>query len=157
MTDMDPEELFPPKRGGMVDTARQQQAAESAQLAALPDASQADSVGGYPAVRVRDEQPDLGIPRTFTLSSANPAAQLLPADPGRRSAIILAVDNDVYIGNSLGNVQNVSGGATGAGSVCYLPAGTPIPILNTAAWYVAITTSSGNSRVSVLISKDSDT
>ncbi len=150
------EELFPPVRGGAVEQARQKAAAEQAQAERAIPLTHEDA-GEYAAVRVRDEQPDLGIPRTFTLSSANPTTQLLPADPGRRSAVILAVDNDVYIGNSLGNVQNVSGGAAGAGSVFYLPAGTPIPILNTAAWYVSITTSSGNSRVSVLISKDSDT
>lgn len=159
MADTDPEELFPPKPGGMIDTARKQAAAEQAQLAKLAGplgelAGAAVPGTGYEAIRVRDEMPDTGTARTVTLSAANPYAQLLPRDLTRRRAIVLAVDSDVWISYNEGTAQDLSG-TSGAGSAFYLPAGIGIPFESQAQLWVSPTTTATSSRVSVLTSRDS--
>lgn len=144
------EELHPPKPGGMVDTVRRQKQAEQDQAAAIPVVADEH---GYPAVRVRLEQPAAGIARTITLSSANPSAQLLPRDLTRRSAVILAVDNDVWLSYSQGTAQDLSG-TSGAGSAFYLPAGIAIPVDGQAQLWASPTTTATSSRVSVIVAKD---
>jgi hypothetical protein len=156
MTDIfDPEELFPPKAGGMVDTARKKTAADASQLAAYNAAQDAPVAGTpYGAVRVRPEAPDAGTIRTVTLSEAYPVARLLPADPGRRTAVVLAIDNDVYVTGSQGLANDVAGTAT-AGQVGYFPAGIGLPIDNQGEWWVAATTTAGNTRVTIISNRDS--
>jgi hypothetical protein len=149
MSELD--ELFPPRPGGMVDTARKQAAA------AADAASTVDNTDGpvaYSAVRVRPEAPDLGTAVTVTLSSANPVRRLLPQDAQRRSAVVLAVDNDVYIATSQGPAQDAAGG-NGATGVFYLPAGIAIPLDTQASLWCACTTTATISRVSVLVTADS--
>lgn len=156
MTEMSPEELFPPKPGGMVDTARRQQAAEQDQLARYETilAGEAGPDGhAYAAIRVRPEAPDSGTARTVTLSPAYQVARLLPADPQRRGAVVLAVDNDVYLTQSEGLARDVAGGSS-ALQAFYLPAGIGIPIANQGQYWVAATTAATSSRVSVLIDRD---
>lgn len=148
----DPEELFPPKPGGMVDTARKQRQAEQDQLAALE--SPEPGPGEYDAIRVRIAEPDQGTARTITLSSANPFAPLLPRDTSRRGAVVLAVDNDVWVSYNQGTAQDLSG-TSGAGSAFYLPAGIAVPVTSQAQLWVSPTTTATSSRVSVLVSKDS--
>jgi hypothetical protein len=152
MTDF--ETLFPPVRGGMVDTARQKAMAEQLQAERAIPLTHEDH-GEYAAVRVRDEAPDLGTTRTIVLSSAQPWAQLLPRDDQRRSAIIVAVDNAVWWGFNEGPVQDLSAVAAGGGPAFYLPAGTCIPILSRAAVWVSPSTTVSTSRVSVAIFRDS--
>jgi hypothetical protein len=152
MTDF--EELFPPVRGGMVDTARQKAMAEHQQAERAIPLTREDH-GEYAAVRVRDEAPDLGITRTIVLSSSQPWAQLLPRDDQRRSAIMVAVDSAVWWGFNEGPVQDLSAVSSGGGPAFYLPSGTCIPILSTAAVWVSPTTVSEVSRVSVAIFRDS--
>ena len=153
MTSPNPLDLFPPKPGGMVDTVRRQAAAEEKQLAALAAAPEPDSIGEYDAIRVRTEEPDNGTARTITLSSANPVAQLLPRDETRRSAVVLAIDNNVWVSYNQGTAADLAG-VTGAGSAFYLPAGIAIPFGNRAQLWVSPTTMAGSSRVSVLVSRD---
>jgi hypothetical protein len=150
----DPEELFPPVRGGMVDTARQQAMAEHQQAERAIPLTREDP-GEYAAIRVRDDAPDLGTARTIVLSSANPSQQLLPRDDQRRSAIIVAVDNAVWWGFNEGPVQDLTGVSSGGGNGFYLPSGTCIPILSTAPVWVAATTTGSTSRVSFAIFRDS--
>lgn len=152
----DVEELFPPKPGGMVDTARKKAQADADQLQAYNDSQAGAPVeaSAYTAVRVRPESADTGVVRTITLSSAYPVARLLPADPGRRSAVILAIDNDVYVTGSQGLANDVSGSAT-ATQVGYFPAGIGLPIDNQAEWWVAATTTATNTRVTVITNRDS--
>ncbi len=153
--DVDPEVLFPPKAGGMVDSVRKQRLRETAQAAGLGEGGpEVTDAGGYQAIRVRPESPDAGIARTVTLSSANPVAQLLPRDETRRSAVILAVDNDVWISYNQGTAEDLSGTST-AGGAFYLPAGIGIPIDNRGQIWVSPTTFATNSRVSVLVGRDS--
>jgi hypothetical protein len=150
----DPEELFPPVRGGMVDTARQQAMAEHQQAERAIPLTREDP-GEYAAIRVRDDAPDLGVARTYVLSSTQPFAQILPRDDTRRSAIIVAVDNAVWWGFTEGPVQDLSDVSSGGGNAFYLPAGTCIPILSKAPVWVSPTTTGSVSRVSVAIFRDS--
>jgi hypothetical protein len=148
------EELFPARPGGLVDSARQQRAAAAAQ-----GSSPAEIEAGptpYPAVRVRVEAADVAPARTLTLSAANPVLRLLPYDALRRGSVVLAVDNDVYVSNVQGAVQNAvaSGGDTAEG-VFYLPAGIAIPFDTHAEMFVGVTTTAASTRVSVLITTDS--
>jgi len=156
MTDvLDAEVLFPPKPGGMVDTARKRAQAEADQLEQYnAQAGAPVPASDYTAVRVRPEAADTGVARTVTLSPNYQVARLLAADPGRRSAVILAVDNDVYITGSQ-DLANGAAGGTSATQVFYLPAGIGIPFDNQGEYWVAATTSATSSRVSVLINRDS--
>jgi hypothetical protein len=151
----DPEEMFPPVAGGAVDTVRRLRAAEQDQADANAAEQGAPIYGTpYSAVRVRPEAPDTGTARTVTLTAAYPVAQILAADPRRRSAVILAIDSDVYLTGSQGLAQDVAG-STQATQVFYLPAGIAVPVDNQGEYWVAATTTATNTRVSVMISRDS--
>lgn len=147
------DELFPARPGGIVHSTRQQ-AADAAAAAAAPTVASSDGPVPYTAVRVRPETPDLSTARTLTLSAANPVLTLVPHDPQRRQCVVIAVDNDVYISGDYGLALSISGGASAEGAF-YLPAGIGIPVDTQAQLWVAATTLSVNSRVSVLITKDS--
>lgn len=115
---------------------------------ALPEA--------FPVIPVRDESPALGTARCVGLSAANPVRPLLPQDPRRRRAVVLAVDSDVYVAGSLELAQAVEGQTT-ASDAFYLPKGLPgIVITAKAAFWVAATTTATASRVSVLVEKDDE-
>jgi hypothetical protein len=107
------------------------------------------------AVPVRDEPPDQGIGNVVTLSAANPVLQILPQDPRRRGAVILAVDNDVYLSHSRDLAAFAQGANTGT-QAAYLPAGIGIPVSSRNAWYVAATTLLTSSRVTALVYKDDE-
>lgn len=144
-------EMFPPRPGGMVDSARKAAAAQSA----VADTVENDNGPvTYAAVRVRPEPCDIGTARTITLSAANPVLTLLGADRQRRSCVILAVDNDVYIATDKGLAIEAAGGSTAEG-VFYLLAGVGLPISSQAQYWAAATTTDTPSRVSVMIDKDS--
>lgn len=143
------DELFPPRPGGLVDSARRQ--------AAEPLPQTADTLAGpvpYTAVRVRPEPPGLGTARTVTLSSANPVLPLLGQDGQRRDCIVIAVDNDVWLATDQGLAQQVAGGGSAEGAF-YLPAGIGLPLTFQGQLWTACTTTATSSRVSVLITKDS--
>lgn len=90
------------------------------------------------AVPVRDEPPAQAIPRCVTLSAANPVLPLLPQDPRRRRAVLLAVDNDVWVAGSLELAQNAQGAATGSAGF-YLPRGVAVAVMAKAAFWCALT------------------
>lgn len=146
----DVEHVFRPRPGGKIDTARRNAGANS--LADEPVAQQDYLVKGKP-VAVDSLAPEIGGARTVTLSANNPALPLLPRDTTRRSAVILAVDNDVYLSNDPGQAMTAaaSGGATAEG-VFYLPAGIGLPWQNTDQLWAAATTTGTSSRVSVMAS-----
>lgn len=145
------DELFPPRPGGRVDSARK---AAAAQPAAADTVENDNGPVTYAAVRVRPEPPDLGTARTITLSAVNKVTRLIGQDAQRRSCIVLAIDNDVYIASDEGLAQDAAGG-TAAEGVFYLPAGIALPVDTQAKLWVACTTTATSSRVSVLITKDS--
>ena len=151
--EQDIEELFPPRPGGMVDTIRKQREADAGQLANADVVAEQDNVS-YEAIRVTTQGPDIGTARTVTLSAANPVLPLLPADRTRSSAVIIAVDNDVYISQDQNTANTVYGAATN-GQAFYLPKGVSITIDNQGDYWAACTTTGTASRVSVLVSKNS--
>jgi hypothetical protein len=106
-------------------------------------------------VSVRNETPALGTAYAVTLSSNNEWLELLPRDLNRRNAVILAEDNDVYICSSREVAAQVAGG-TSSTLAFYLPKQIVLPINSRAPFWVACTTTSGNSRVSVMVNKDSE-
>ena len=98
MSDMSPEELFPPKPGGMVDTARKQAQAEAGQLAALGEAEAAPGRQRFD-VPVADRAAELARARTFSVSTTggNPVVELLGRDENRRNAVVMTLDEPVVI------------------------------------------------------------
>lgn len=145
------EDLFPPRPGGLVDKHRKRLAEEEEKRRQIEDAPVPDSP--YTAVRVRPEAPDLGGAYLVTLNTGNPVAQLLPKDAQRRSAVVIAVDNDVWLSYSQGTASGIAGGTTG--SAFYLPKGIGIPVDSRQQIFTSYTTDSGDSRVSVIVSRDS--
>ena len=146
----DAEHILQPRPGGKVDTARRN--AERQSLDELPVAEQDYLVHGR-LVGVDSVAPNTGTARTITLSANNPVLPLLPRDTTRRSAVILAVDNDVYMSNDAGQAMTAaaSGGAAAEG-VFYLPKGIALPWQNTCELWAAATTTGTSSRVSVMAS-----
>jgi hypothetical protein len=106
-----------------------------------------------PAINVRPESPALGTARSVTLSANNPWLPVLPQDPKRRDAVLLAVDNDVYVTTSREIAMEIAGGNTGVDAF-YLPVGIGIPFGAKCAYWVAATTTNTSSLVSVSIVKD---
>lgn len=106
------------------------------------------------AVRVMIDAGDLCTPSMKLLSSANPIDMILPLDPHRRNAIILAVDNDVYLVTDKGAGLNIAGSNTGTQGF-YLPAGIALPFECKAAVWAAVTTTNTGSRVSVMSFRES--
>ena len=100
MTDLDlnPENLFPPKPGGMVDTVRRQWAAEQEQLGALAAAPEPVKPVKL-AVPVSDHGAELARARTFSIATGNgnPIAELLGQDRDRRNAVIMTLDEPIVI------------------------------------------------------------
>lgn len=143
-------EMFTPHPGSRMDAV----AWDAAQR--VP-AEEIGTVAGEPetVVPVADQPPALGRGYIVTLGAANPVLPLLPQDPRRRSAIVLAVDNDVYIASTR-EAAEAAAGSMSATSAFYLPAGTAIPVPNQAAWYAAAATTASQSRISVLISLDGE-
>jgi len=109
----------------------------------------------YPVLSVRNESPALATARCVKLGTNNTTALLLPQDPRRRSALVLAIDNDVYVASSLELAQAVEGATTGSDAF-YLSKGVPLPVTSKAALWVACTTTGSSSRVSVLVEKDDE-
>lgn len=118
-------ELFPPRPGGMVDTARKQaQAATEDAPAGVEVQDQ-----GYAAIRVVSQAAD-----TFAARSVNvgvgATALLLPEDRNRKRATILVATatSTVVLSQSSGNADN------GKGFV--LPTGVPLPVEGKGMLYV---------------------
>jgi hypothetical protein len=144
------EHVLKPRPGGKIDTARRM--AEQHSQKDLPVADTDTLVKGKP-VAVDGLLPENGIALTVTLNAANPVLPLLPRDTTRRSAVLLSVDNDVYVATMPGQATAAaaSDGTTFEG-VFYLPAGIGVPWQSTAPLWVAATTTATSSRVSVMAS-----
>jgi hypothetical protein len=124
-----------------------------------PEVADATIPEAYPAVVVRDEPPALATWRSIALSTNNPIRPLLPQDPKRRSAVVLA-DAKVVICSSL-EAADFANANTSTSDIqgFYLPSGVPVPVHSKAACWVTYTTTdapSGTTHVSVLIERDDD-
>jgi len=111
--------------------------------------------GAFPAIAVRKEVPALNTARMVPLGANNLVLPLLPQDPRRHRAVILAIDNAVWVCNSEDIAWQVQGTTTTGTQAFYLPTSTPLEVKSQGALWVSSTTSS-TSRVSVLIEKDDE-
>jgi hypothetical protein len=142
----DVEHVFRPRPGGKIDAARRN--AEREPLADEPVAEQDYLVRGRP-VAVDSLAPNTGIAITVTLTANNPVLPLLPRDTTRRGAVVLAVDNPVYIAVDANLAKQAQGSASST-QAFYLPVGVPVPVGNTAELWASATTTASSSRVSVM-------
>ncbi len=118
MSDLNPEDLFPPKPGGMVDTVRKQRAAEQDQLDGLADAPESAPQIKL-AVPVSDHGAELARARTFSVSTSNnnPIIELLGRDKDRRNAVIMTLDEPVVISFSQQAAEDPRNPSAGNGTV----------------------------------------
>lgn len=155
MTDLltDAEELFPPRPGGMVDTARRQMADQDAQLQALADAEPSPGTTRMD-VPVADHAAELARARTFSIATggANPIVELLGADDRRRNAVIMTLDEPVVVSFSQQAAEDPRNAVNAAGTSANgfaLPVNVPVTIASRSVIY-AVATSSTPTRVSVM-------
>lgn len=140
------EHALKPRPGGKIDTARRM--AEQHSQKDLPVADTDTLIKGKP-VAVDELLPPLGIAITVTLNSANPVLQALPKDTTRRGAVLIAIDNPVYLATKQSVATAAEGSATST-LAGYLPVGLPVPVPFTDAVWVSATTTASQSRVTVL-------
>lgn len=143
------EVMHTPHPGSRLDAVNQAAAHESPVTEIPQMASDAERF----VVDVRQDAPAFGYPQSITLNSVNQIGLLLPHDPLRRNALVLAVDSDVYLCATKEAAQAVAGGATSSG-VFYLPKTVLMAVPSRGAVWAACTTTSGNSRVSIFVSRD---
>lgn len=153
MTETNPEELFPPKPGGMVDTARKKMAAEQDQLEALAAVPEAPGAVKY-SVPVAGHGAELARARTFSTSTggANPIVELLGRDDNRRNAVIMTLDEPVVISFSQQAAEDPRNAVNAAGLSANgftLPVNVPVTISAKGVIYCTATSSTA-SRVSVM-------
>ena len=151
-TQVSPEELFPPKVGGMVHTARKQRAAEEAQLAALAEAP--PPMPGRVVLPVADHGGELGRARTFSVATGggNPIVELLGRDDNRRNAVVMTLDEPVVIAFSQQAAEDPRNAANAAGTSAngfVLPVNVPVTIPYKGVIYCTATSSTAT-RVSVM-------
>jgi hypothetical protein len=137
-----------PHPGSRLDAVNQA-AAQETPVAGSPDLAGKEEF----TVSVRMDAPEIGYPQSISLSSTNQYGLLLPQDPLRRNALVLAVDNDIYLCATKEAAQAVAGGSTSSG-VFYLPKTILMAVPSKSQVWAACTTTSGNSRVSVFVSRD---
>jgi hypothetical protein len=140
------EHIVKPRPGGKIDTARRM--AEQHSDKDLPVAITDYLIKGKP-VAVDVLQPALGVAITVTLNSANPVLQALPKDTTRRGAVLIAIDNPVYVATKQNVATEAEGSATST-LAGYLPVGVPVSVPFTDAVWISATTTASQSRVTVL-------
>jgi hypothetical protein len=150
MQEVDPETLFPPKPGGMVDQARQKAAADASQLASAPAPAPAPFRS---EVAVNDRAGELARARTFSVSTGNnnPIVELLGRDENRRNAVVMTLDEAVVISFSQTAADDPRNAANAAGLSAngfVLPVNVPLP-LNTQSNIYCTALSGTATRVSV--------
>ena len=111
----DAEELFPPKPGGMVDTARKRAQAEADQLGAL--GAQPEPPGVNHPIPVTQRGAELSRARTFSVATggANPIVELLGQNLNRHSAVVLTLDEPVVISFSQSAAEDPRNAVNAAG------------------------------------------
>lgn len=147
----DAEELFPPRPGGMVDTARKQKQAEADQAASLEGAGAPDARARND-VPVNDRAAELARARTFSVvTGGNAIVELLGQDGMRRNAVVMTLDEPVVISFSQQAAEDPRNEVNAAGLSANgftLPVNVPLT-LNTRSIIYCTATSSTPTRVSV--------
>lgn len=119
----------------------------------LVDPADTDLPETVPVVSVRAEAPAQTIANVAVLNASNTVRPVLPQDPRRRRAVIIAVDNDVYLASSLEVAQAAEGTASST-LAFYLPKSLVLTIESKGALWASATTTATASRVSVMVEKD---
>lgn len=148
----DAEVLFPPKPGGMVDTARKRAQAEADQLDAL-SATAAPILKSKVDVAVQDHAAELSRARTFSVSTGNgnPIVELLGRDENRRNAVIMTLDEPVVISFAQQAAEDPRNAVNAAGLSAngfVLPVNVPVTLPTKSVIYCTATSATA-SRVSV--------
>jgi hypothetical protein len=151
MTELNPEEMFPPVKGGMVDTARQKMAAEQAQLDSLNEAPETPAKARE--IPVSSRSAELARARTFSVSTANknPIVELLGRDDNRSNAVIMTLDEPVVIAFSQQAADDPRNAINAAGLSAngfVLPINVPVTITYKGVIYCTATSGTAT-RVSV--------
>lgn len=145
---MSPEELFPPRPGGMVESVRNERARNAA--TDVPVSTQP----GYEAVRVQTAHAEIMSANTIVISTGTNASwQLLGADENRTRAVIMTLDEPIVIAHnraSSDDSRNANAGTAGSSAGGFvLPVNTPVELKHSGEVWVAATSSTAT-RVSVL-------
>ena len=150
MTETSHEDLFPPKPGGMVDTARQKAAADAEQAAAAETVPREPKID----VPVAEYGTELARARTYSVSTGGtqPGTELLGRDDNRRVAVIMTLDEPVVISFSVQAADDPRNQVNAAGLSAngfVLPVNVPVPVPSKSIIYCTAT-SSTPTRVSVM-------
>lgn len=105
-------------------------------------------------VKVRDAIPEDGVWRTLVLMPGQ-ARQMLPQDPDRARAVILAVDQAVILceTQALAQSPNNSGSQPAYPDGFYLSLGIPVPVYSKGLVWVVNASNSSYAHVSVLVER----
>jgi hypothetical protein len=142
--------------GGRMDAT--QQAATHAQAADYGGADLGTDVASF-VVPTADAMPEEVIPRLIVLGPNNVFLPVVPRDAARRRALLLAIDNDVVLVESLNLAQQLAaqvvGGAAAASLVlgAYLPKGIPVTLESRDLMYAVATTTTGPSRITTIVER----
>jgi hypothetical protein len=138
----DSEDLFPPRPGGWVDTARRERAG---QARAVPDEGPLEQADAYDPVRTIGVRPDvLGASTVSVAAGLNPVIRVLGADANRHRAVLLTLDEPVVVAVSMaqaGDPRNASNAAGQSAGGLVLPVNVPLVIEGTAEVWAAATSS----------------
>lgn len=146
------DEQFPPRPGGLVDSARK--------AAAAPPAAQADTAqefdgSHYDPIRTQLRVPEIASASTVVVSTtagAKPVARILGEDGQRYKAIVMTLDQPVIVcfsriaADDSRNAVNAAGLPAGG---FVLPVNIPLPLDTSAEVFVAATSSTAT-RVSFI-------
>jgi len=102
---------------------------------------------------VKIVSPAMGYAQCNLLGSANQVMLILPQDPLRRNALVLAVDNDVYLCSSKETAQAAAATTTSSAGF-YLPKSILMAVPSKGAVWAACSTTAQTSRVSVFVARD---
>lgn len=150
----DVEELFPPRPGGKVDTARKDllKRQEYQEWVSAQDADTAQPVRNKPYFRTETLAAPTAGAQTLSLSTTGVAfTQVLGFDPTRKRAVIMTLDEPVVLSGSnaqAGDPRNATNAAGLSAGGFVLPVNVPF-VMQSAAEVWAVATSGTATRVSV--------
>lgn len=141
-----------PHPGGSVDmTHRADMAATDG--VAIP-VNEPSPVGGF-VVPVRQDNPEECIPRTVQLGASNNTyLPLLPMDMQRRRAVIVPVNNDIWISENKDRASQAAGinPSTGYSMAAHIPSGTNLVVESRGELWVSSTTAATTS-IAVIVER----
>lgn len=149
----DVEELFPPRPGGKVDTARKDLLRQQAYQEYVEGQTKTDQPGrGKPIMRHETVAAPVGGGQTFAISTTSlPFIQVAGFDATRKRAVIMTLDEPVVLSTSnaqAGDPRNAANAAGLSAGGFVLPVNVPFTS-ESASEIWAVATSSTATRVSV--------